>query len=91
MLINRDTIISSFPKRWGRNKPDLSGVHKGIRSRLEHLQDGDVQSIYDLAVIIMNQCSIVFFDRTKSQDERPGMMDIFANAIGNVVCHIFIF
>jgi hypothetical protein len=80
-----DTIISFFPRRWGRNKPDFSGVHKGIRSRLEHLRPGEIQSIYDLSLIIMNQSSTVFFDRTKPADARPQVLDIFANAIAHVV------
>lgn len=79
------TIITAFPRRWGRNKPDPSGVHKAIRDRLEDLQDGDIRSIYDLASIIIDQSSQVFFDRTKPIDERPEVLDIFANAIANVV------
>lgn len=37
------------------------------------------------AMIIVDQCSNVFFDRTKSLDERPEVMDIFTSAIGDVV------
>jgi hypothetical protein len=33
----------------------------------------------------MDQCSMVFFDRTKLKDDRPQVLDIFANAIANVV------
>lgn len=33
----------------------------------------------------MNQCSTVFFDRTKPEDERPEVLDIFANALSHVV------
>jgi hypothetical protein len=80
-----DTIISSFPRRWGRNKPDWSGVHKGIRSHLDHVREGEIQSVYDLALLIMNQCSTVFFDRTKPVDERPELLDIFSNALSHVV------
>ncbi|PVH89197.1 hypothetical protein DL98DRAFT_97495 [Cadophora sp. DSE1049] len=79
-----DTIISSFPRRWGRNKPDWSGVHKGIRARLDHLREGEIQSVYDVALLIMNQCSTVFFDRTKPVDERPEVLDIFSNALSHV-------
>lgn len=81
------TIISFFPRRWGRNKPDSSGVHKGIRARLEHIRSGEIQSAYDLALLIMNQCSTVFFDRTKPIDVRPQVLDIFANAIAHIVCY----
>jgi hypothetical protein len=80
-----DTIITSFARRWGRNKPDHSAVHNAIRARLTHLRGGEINSVYDLALIIINQCSTVFFDRTKLVDERPDVFDIFANAIGHVV------
>ena len=96
-----DTIMTSFPRRWGRNKPDPSGVHKSLRDRLKHLPEGQIQSVYDLgtcpnhhngqslhfsALIIIDQCSRVFFDRTKPLDQRPEVMDLFASAIGTVVC-----
>ena len=64
---------------------DHSGVHNSIRSKLKHLREGDITSIYDIALMIVNQCSTVFFDRTKLVDERPEVFDIFANAIGNIV------
>jgi len=80
-----DTIITSFPRRWGRNKPDHSGVHKGIRARLNHLRLGQIQSVYDLGLLILNQCSTVFFDLTKPVDERPEVLDIFSNALSHVV------
>jgi hypothetical protein len=44
-----------------------------------------IRSVYDLAVIIMDECSSVFFDRTRPTDERPQVLDIFSTAIGNVV------
>ncbi|KAH7399882.1 hypothetical protein BKA64DRAFT_467978 [Cadophora sp. MPI-SDFR-AT-0126] len=83
-ILDDNTIISSFPRRWGRNKPDWSGVHKGIRARLDHLREGEIQSVYDMALLIMNQCSTVFFDRTKPVDERPEVLDIFSNALSHV-------
>jgi hypothetical protein len=43
-----DTIITSFPRRWGRNKPDPSGVHKSLRERLENTPEEEIQSVYDL-------------------------------------------
>ena len=81
-----DTIITSFPKRYGRNKPDPSTVHKSIRMRLQVCRKGEIRSAYDLALIIIDQCSRVFFDRTKTADRQPQVMDLFAGAIGNVVC-----
>ena len=80
-----DTIITSFPKRYGRNKPDPSAVHKSIRLRLKLVRKNEIRSIYDLALIVIDECSKVFFDRTKTADRQPQMMDLFAEAIGNVV------
>lgn len=37
------------------------------------------------AFIIIDQCSRVFFDRTKPLDMRPEVMDIFAETLGEVV------
>ncbi|EHK22490.1 uncharacterized protein TRIVIDRAFT_60656 [Trichoderma virens Gv29-8] len=36
------------------------------------------------ATLIIDQCSKVFFDRTQPTDDRPEVMDLFAQAIGNV-------
>ncbi|TEY39017.1 hypothetical protein BOTCAL_0472g00040 [Botryotinia calthae] len=83
-ILDEHTIITSFPKRLGRNKPDSSGVHRCIRDRLESIRPGQINSVYDLALLIINECSMVFFDRTKPIDERPEVLDIFANAIGYV-------
>ncbi|KAG9229786.1 hypothetical protein BJ875DRAFT_177511 [Amylocarpus encephaloides] len=83
-ILDDNTIITSFPRRWGRNKPDHSGVHKGIRARLNHLRAQQIQSVYDLGLLILNQCSTVFFDLTKPVDERPEVIDIFSNALSHV-------
>lgn len=37
------------------------------------------------ALMIVDQCSNVFFDRTKPLDQRPEVMDLFSSAIGHVV------
>jgi hypothetical protein len=83
--MNIDTILTSFPRRWGRNKPDSSAVHRGIRDHLGKLDSGQINSIYDLALIIIDECSKVFFDRTKPLDQRPEVVDIFGSAISNIV------
>lgn len=84
-VICPDTILTSFPRRWGRNKPDPSGVHKSLRERLRHVEPGRINSVFDLAFIIIDQCSRVFFDRTKPTDQRPEVMDIFSNTIAHIV------
>ncbi|KAK3344512.1 hypothetical protein B0T25DRAFT_616227 [Lasiosphaeria hispida] len=63
---------------------DDSGVYKSIRVRLKTAHKDGVKSVYHLALIIIDQCSRVFFDRTKSRDNRPEMLDLFGSAIGNM-------
>ncbi|KAK6857196.1 hypothetical protein PG995_007383 [Apiospora arundinis] len=82
-ILDNNTVITSFPRRWGRNKPDPSGVHKSLRERFEARPE-DIKSAEHLALIIIDQCSRVFFDRTKPLDQRPEVMDIFASAIAHV-------
>jgi hypothetical protein len=80
-----DTVISAFPRRWGRNKPDPSAVHRGIRDRLAQLDSDEIHSVYDLALVVVDECSKVFFDQTKALDQRPEVVDLFSSAISKIV------
>lgn len=66
-ILDEQTIIKCFPKRYGVNKRDSSGVHKSIRSRLKGLRKDHIRTVFDLALIILSECSNTFFDRTKTQ------------------------
>jgi len=95
------TPTSKVEHRLGTNfnpicRPDPSAVQKCIRTRIAAARDDEIRSIYDLGMIIIDQCSRVFFDRTQSIDMQPQVMDSFGNAIGKVVCpftksHVFQF
>lgn len=85
MGTNTDTVISSFPRRWGRNNPDPSAVHRGIRDRLGALDSDEIRSVYDLAIVVVDECSKVFFDHSKVLDERPEVVDLFSSAISKIV------
>lgn len=65
-ILDNKTIITAFPKRYGLNKQDPSGVHKSIRIRLQNLRPGHIKTVYDLALIILDELTNVFFDRTKT-------------------------
>ncbi|KAK4210243.1 hypothetical protein QBC37DRAFT_292866 [Rhypophila decipiens] len=83
-ILDENTIISAFPRRWGRNKPDPSAVHRAIRDHLGAIDTrSQIKSIYDLALVIIDECSRVFFDRTKP-DLRPEMVDIYSSAISKI-------
>lgn len=66
-ILDEQTIITCFPKRYGVNKQDSSGVHKSIRARLKALRKDHIRTVFDLALIILDECSNTFFDRTKTQ------------------------
>jgi hypothetical protein len=76
-----ETIITSFPQRWGRNMHDHSAVHSSISSRLKTAGEDEVRNVYDLALIIVDECCQVFFDRSKGLDQGPNLVDIFGDAI----------
>ncbi|KAH8755429.1 hypothetical protein F5883DRAFT_687175 [Diaporthe sp. PMI_573] len=82
-VLDERTIITCFPRRWGRNKPDASGVSHGLRETLLRM-GGEIQSVYHLALLVMDQCSKVFFDASAPLDDRPQVMDFFADAIRTV-------
>lgn len=65
-VLDEETIITSFPRRYGVNKHDLSGVHRSIRQRLKSVRTNQIRSVYDLALIILDECSNTFFDRIRA-------------------------
>ncbi|KAK2028547.1 hypothetical protein LX32DRAFT_719942 [Colletotrichum zoysiae] len=83
-ILDKKTIITSFPKRYGTNKSDPSGVHNSIRTRIKNARKNQIRSVFDVALIILDECSNTFFDRTKTPDRHPQVMDIFAESIGNL-------
>ncbi|VUC20366.1 unnamed protein product [Clonostachys rosea] len=83
-ILDENTILTFFPKRYGVNKQDASGVHKSIRERVERARNNQIKTVYDLALIILNECTRTIFDETKTKDRRPAVLDIFSRAIGRV-------
>ncbi|KAK4247520.1 hypothetical protein C7999DRAFT_41176 [Corynascus novoguineensis] len=79
--LDEKTIITSFPRRWGRNRPDPSAIHKSLRTRFQHAHPGEISSAYDLALIIVDEASRVFFNRTKISAEQPNLVELFNAAI----------
>ncbi|KAK8062926.1 hypothetical protein PG997_015023 [Apiospora hydei] len=89
-VLDEHTILTFFPRRYGTNKNDVTGVHKSIRMRLEKVSksrhpEQQMGSVWDLALIIFDECTNTFFDRTKTPDRQPQIIDDFSEAIGNVV------
>ncbi|KAL2168027.1 hypothetical protein VTG60DRAFT_503 [Thermothelomyces hinnuleus] len=79
--LDEKTIITSFPRRWARNRPDSSAIHKSLRTRLRHARRGEISSAYDLVLMIIDETSRVFFDRTKTDTDQPNLVELFNAAI----------
>lgn len=87
-VLDKDTILTCFPQRYGMSFKDESGVHQSIRTRVKMRSNPDnhVRSIFDLALMILDECFNTFFNRARTADKRPQVMDMFAESIGRVVC-----
>lgn len=84
-ILDAKTIITCFPKRYGANKNDASGVHKSIRARVAEGRHQQIKSVFDLALVILEECSNTFFDQSRTSDKQPQVLDAFSEAIGNIV------
>lgn len=84
-VLDEKTLITCFPKRYGANKQDFSGVHKSIRTSLDNLGSNHIRTVFDLALIVLDECTTTFFNRAKSRDGRPQVIDEFSRAIGKIV------
>ncbi|KAI1756205.1 hypothetical protein F4782DRAFT_550101 [Xylaria castorea] len=83
-VLDGKTLITCFPKRYGANKQDYSGVHKSIRTSLENIGSNQIRTVFELALIVLDECTMTLFDRTKSLDRRPQVIDEFSKAIGKI-------
>ncbi|KAF2966107.1 hypothetical protein GQX73_g7479 [Xylaria multiplex] len=84
-ILDSKTLITCFPKRYGANKQDWSGVHKSIRTSLENLGSNQIRTVFELALVVLDECTKTFFDRTKFLDRQPQVIDEFSKAIGNIM------
>ncbi|RYP08495.1 hypothetical protein DL765_008754 [Monosporascus sp. GIB2] len=80
-ILDHNTIITCFPKRYGVDH-DLSGVNEAVRMRLREVRH--FRSVFDIALIVLDECSNTFFSRMKDATEQPRVLDAFSEAIKNV-------
>lgn len=90
-VLDKNTILTCFPQRYGMasGRADPSGVHQSIRNRMRDRRNisNEVTSAFDLAMIILDECSDAAFDGASTGDMRPRVLDIFGASIGDVVSH----
>jgi len=87
-ILDEQTILTFFPRRYGVNRNDASGIHKSIRGRLESMRPKQMQTVFDLGIVILEECTKTFFDRTRTMDRQPLVLDLFSEAIGRLVRHL---
>ncbi|KAK4143414.1 uncharacterized protein C8A04DRAFT_37425 [Dichotomopilus funicola] len=83
-VLDEQTVLACFPRSWGGNRPDNSDIQKCLERRFCHLDHGGVSSAYDLASIIIDEVSRVFFDCTKINTKQPNPVELFNAAINDL-------
>ncbi|KAI0595703.1 hypothetical protein F4775DRAFT_585372 [Biscogniauxia sp. FL1348] len=83
-ILDESTVITCFPRRLSKHRSDPTDVHKLLRQRLRHVRKNEIQSVFDLALLIIDQCSRSFFERARPGELKPDPLDIFADAIRSI-------
>ncbi|KAM7205840.1 hypothetical protein V8F33_000670 [Rhypophila sp. PSN 637] len=83
-ILDEKTLVTCFPRRYGVNRKDPSGVHHLVRKHLKNIRQEHIRTVFDLALIVLIEVTNVFFDRAKTPDHQPQVIDIFVDAIGEI-------
>jgi hypothetical protein len=88
ILTTPETIIMSFPQNWNQNpiNPERRDVLKIMRKVLNQCNRPPLLSVYDLAALIVLQCTAVF-DRNAIRGSNLQFMDMFQASIEEMVSH----
>lgn len=82
--IEPDIVITAFPERFDGALDPSANVYKGIIAHLQRGLEPPLRSANDLAALIVEHCTGVFFQRQLGED--LWFLEFFASAIGSVVC-----
>jgi hypothetical protein len=87
-LILPETIITSFPQNWNQdpNKPEQRDVLNNIQRILLQPDRRPLLTVFDLAALIVQQCTAVF-DRNAIKSKELQFMDMFEASIEEIVSH----
>jgi hypothetical protein len=66
-VLDENTLITSFPRRYGFNKSDISGCHRRIRVRFKNARKNQIRTIWDMALIVLDECLNTFFYNVEPQ------------------------
>ncbi|KAK2779033.1 ankyrin repeat protein [Colletotrichum kahawae] len=65
-ILDKKTIITSFPHQYGSDKDNASDVHEAIRIRIKNAQRNQIRSVFDVALIVIDECLNNLFNIAKS-------------------------
>jgi len=87
-LTSIETIITSFPQNWNQdpNKPERRDVLYNIHRILMQPDRLPLLTVFDLAALIVHQCTAVF-DRNAIKSTDLQFMDMFEASIEEIVSH----
>jgi hypothetical protein len=83
--IEPDIVITAFPERFDGALDPSANVYEGIVAHLQRGLEPPLKSANDLAALIVEHCTGVFFQRQLGQD--LWFFEFFASAIGSVVSY----
>ncbi|KAH8880577.1 hypothetical protein GQ53DRAFT_848819 [Thozetella sp. PMI_491] len=85
-ILDGRTIITCFPKRFGIGN-DPTGVYETIRHRLRDGESSKIRSIYELSLVIIEECCNNLFNTRQDRCEkepRPQVHGAFLETISNL-------
>lgn len=65
-ILDEKTIITSFPQQYGSDRKGASDVHEAVRMRIRNARSNEIRSVFDVALIILDECSNNLFDLNKT-------------------------
>ena len=65
-ILDEKTLVTCFPRRYGVNRKDPSGVHHLVRRHLKNIRQEHIRTVFDLALIVLIEVTNIFFDRAKT-------------------------
>ena len=82
-IVNENLVITSFPRRWGRDN-DEDGVWESIYRDVQSTTRNHISDVYELAMIIAGHC-FGWVDRRESWHQDTLFLDMFESSIGHAM------
>ncbi|KAF4811532.1 hypothetical protein CGCSCA5_v009772 [Colletotrichum siamense] len=82
-ILDGQTIITSFPGKYGRDENGFD-VHRSIRDRIRSATQNEIRSVFDLGLIIFDECANGLLSYSLDSNQKPRVLDIFTETISNL-------